>query len=74
MSLRSFLNPSLSALTCKQVADMGRQILSFLDPDAFLIEDSRVDKFFGIDQLNLPQKYTTLLDRFRRIGGSSTDP
>jgi hypothetical protein len=37
----------------------------FLNSDAFPIEDRRVDNFFGIDQLNSPQKYVALLNRFR---------
>jgi hypothetical protein len=39
----------------------------FLNPDAFPIEDSRVDKFFCIDQTNSPEKYVMLLDRFREF-------
>jgi hypothetical protein len=39
----------------------------FLNPDAFPIEDSRVDKFFRLVQTNSPEKYITLLDRFREF-------
>ena len=39
----------------------------FLNPDAFPVEDSRVDKFFGLVQTNSSQKYVTLLGRFREF-------
>jgi hypothetical protein len=39
----------------------------FLNSDAFPVEDSRVDKFFSIVQTNSPQKYITLLERFREF-------
>lgn len=37
----------------------------FLNPDAFPIEDSRVDKFFHISGSNSPEKYLRLASRFR---------
>ena len=37
----------------------------FLNSDAFLIEDSRVDKFFVLARPNSPEKYVSLLHRFR---------
>lgn len=41
------------------------KFLHFLNPDAFPIEDSRVDKFFHISGSNSPEKYLRLASRFR---------
>jgi hypothetical protein len=47
------------------------KFLSFLNCDAFLIEDSRVDRFFElIGHPNSAQKYVTLLHRFRNFAMS----
>ncbi len=39
----------------------------FLNHDACPIEDSRVDKFFVLNQLNSVDKYLAFLDRFRQF-------
>jgi hypothetical protein len=39
----------------------------FLNPDAFPIEDSRVDKFFVLTGLNSVDKYLKFLNRFREF-------
>jgi len=39
----------------------------FLNPDAFPIEDSRVDKFFILTDLNSVDKYLKFLNRFREF-------
>ena len=39
----------------------------FLNPEAFPVEDSRVDKFFCIGLANSPKKYIALLKRFREF-------
>jgi hypothetical protein len=39
----------------------------FLNPDAFPIEDSRVDKFFALNDPNSVDKYLKFLNRFREF-------
>jgi len=39
----------------------------FLNPDAFPIEDSRVDKFFVLSDVNSVDKYLKFLNRFREF-------
>ena len=39
----------------------------FLNHDAFPIEDSRVDKFFSLNQPNSVEKYMTFLSKFREF-------
>jgi hypothetical protein len=43
----------------------GTKFWHFLNPDAFPIEDSRVDTFFALTDLNSVDKYLKFLNRFR---------
>jgi hypothetical protein len=45
----------------------GTKFWHFLNPDAFPIEDSRVDKFFVLTDLNSVDKYLKFLNRFREF-------
>jgi len=45
----------------------GTKFWHFLNPEAFPIEDSRVDKFFVLADLNSVDKYLRFLNRFREF-------
>ncbi len=45
----------------------GSKFWHFLNPDAFPIEDSRVDKFFVLTDLNSVDKYLKFVTRFREF-------
>jgi hypothetical protein len=45
----------------------GSKFWHFLNPNAFPIEDSRVDKFFVLTDLNSVDKYLKFLNRFREF-------
>jgi hypothetical protein len=51
----------------------GTKFWHFLNPEAFPIEDSRVNRFFGINDPNSVDKYLKFLGRFREFALSHQD-